>query len=167
MIDGITFWLHILGVTIFVGPQIFLFLASMPAIRLIDDKPTRLKVMRVMTKRFGYLAMAAMALIVLTGISNLGSVQSETGVDIGSFEFRYSWILLSKLILVGITISFTIIHGMFIGPRLLRIQEEARGGERKLKLASIGLSAINLLIAVGIIYAASILAQHDFSLRPV
>ena len=167
MIDAITFWLHILGAAIWVGPQFFLFIASMPAVRLIEDQPTRTSVMRVMTRRFGYLAMAAMVIIVLTGISNLGSVQADTGINIGSFEFRYAWILLAKLILVGITIAFTMIHAMFIGPRLLRLQEEAHRVKGRMRALSISLSALNLLIAIGIIYAASVLAQHDFSLRPI
>jgi len=167
MTSAITFWLHILAVAIFVGPQFFLFLASMPAIKVIEDRETRLRVMRVMTKRFGYIAMAAMLLILLTGMSNVGSVQSDTGINILSPEFRYSWIFTAKMVMVAILVLFTGAHAMFIGPRLLKLQEDAREGVKKLRTASIVISALNLLLAVGIIYTASVLAQHDFSLRPI
>ena len=169
MTSAITFWLHILAVTVWVGPQLFLFLAAMPAVRLIDDPTTRARVMRVMTRRFGYLAAAAMIVIVLTGLSNLGQVQDDTGLDIYSFDFRYSWIFLTKMILVSLTIVFTLLHALVLGPRLLRFQEAAReqgasGGPRAL---SIVISALNLLIAIAIIYAASLLGDHSFSFQPV
>lgn len=169
MTGAITFWLHILAVTVWVGPQLFLFLAAMPGIRLIDDPTTRARVMRVMTRRFGYLAAAAMIIIILTGLSNLGQNQDDTGLDIYSFDFRYSWIFLTKMILVGLTIGFTLLHGFVTGPRLLRLQEAASGQDASggLRALSIVVSALNLLIAIAIIYAASLLANHSFSFQPV
>ena len=167
MTSAITFWLHILAVAIFVGPQFFLFLASMPAVRVIEDRDTRLRVMRVMTRRFGYIAMGALLIILLTGLSNVGSVQSDTGINILSPDFRYTWIFTAKMIMVGVLVAFTGAHAMFIGPRLLRLQEDAHGGQKKLRTISIVISALNLLLAIAIIYTASLLAQHDFSLRPM
>jgi uncharacterized membrane protein len=71
MTESITPWIHILAATIWVGPQLFLFVASVPALRLIDDRATRVRVMRTTAVRFGYLAAAAMVVLVLCGISNL------------------------------------------------------------------------------------------------
>ncbi|TMB96804.1 MAG: hypothetical protein E6J42_08690 [Chloroflexi bacterium] len=68
---AVTPWLHILAVAVWVGPQFFLFIAAVPAIRTIDDMRVRANVMRTITTRFGWMAWAALAVIVLTGISNI------------------------------------------------------------------------------------------------
>src|SRR5207244_9868561 len=78
MSDAVTPWLHILAVSVWVGPQFFLFIAALPAIRTIEDRQARARVMRVIVTRFGWLAWAAMAVIVLTGISNLFQVGGDT-----------------------------------------------------------------------------------------
>jgi uncharacterized membrane protein len=53
MSDAITPWLHILAVTVWVGPQFFLFIAALPAIRTIEDRQTRARVMRMIVTRVG------------------------------------------------------------------------------------------------------------------
>ena len=47
MSEAITLWLHLLAVTVWLGPQFFLFLAAIPALRAIDDAETRARVMRI------------------------------------------------------------------------------------------------------------------------
>ena len=37
MSEAITPWVHILAVSAWLGPQLFLFVAAVPAIRIIDD----------------------------------------------------------------------------------------------------------------------------------
>jgi uncharacterized membrane protein len=48
-------WMHILGVALLVGPQFFLALAWIPASREITDLRARVKAMRTITRRFGYI----------------------------------------------------------------------------------------------------------------
>jgi len=67
-------WLHVIAATIWVGPQFFLFIAAVPAMRTVEDVQTRARAMRVLTTRFGWLAWGAMAVLVLTGIGNLFQV---------------------------------------------------------------------------------------------
>ena len=86
MSDAVTPWLHILAVTVWVGPQFFLFIAALPAIRTIEDRQARARVMRVIVTRFGWLAWAAMAVIVLTGISNLFQVGGDKGQRLLQFR---------------------------------------------------------------------------------
>jgi uncharacterized membrane protein len=41
MSEAITPWLHVLAVSVWVGPQFFLFLAAVPALRTIEDRQLR------------------------------------------------------------------------------------------------------------------------------
>src|SRR2546428_7207541 len=122
MSDAVTPWLHILAVTVWVGPQFFLFIAALPAIRTIEDRQARARVMRVIVTRFGWLAWAAMAVIVLTGISNLFQVGGDTPLSWSTpFDFPYGPIFPEKMVLVGITVRLTPVHTFLLGapqPRL-------------------------------------------------
>lgn len=169
MTESITLWLHILAATVWVGPQLFLFVASVPAVRLIEDRGARARVMRLTAYRFAYLAAAAMIVLVLSGISNLFQEGAAAGIDLSSFDNRYAWIFLAKMILVGLTVVFTAVHALVIGPRLLALQESASeaGAAARLKALSIASSALNLVLAIAIIYVAVLLANHEFSFAPV
>ncbi len=169
MTESITFWLHMLAATVWVGPQLFLFVASVPAVRLIEDRETRARVMRLTAYRFGYLAAAAMIVLVLSGISNLFQEGADADTDLSSFDNRYAWVFLAKMILVGLTVVFTAVHALVIGPRLLALQGSASedGAATRLKVLSVASSALNLVLAIAIIYVAALLANHAFSFKPV
>ena len=87
MAEAINPWIHILAATIWVGPQVFLFVAAVPALRTVEDTQVRARAMRVLTTRFGYLAWGALAVLVVTGIDNL--YEHDQSVD-GRFARRHS-----------------------------------------------------------------------------
>ncbi|MFB3053216.1 MAG: hypothetical protein ACE1ZT_05060, partial [Dehalococcoidia bacterium] len=60
MSEAITPWIHIVAVAVWLGPQFFMFLVTVPAVRVIEDPEVRLRVMKVIVTRFGWLAWAAM-----------------------------------------------------------------------------------------------------------
>ena len=60
-------WVHILGVALLVGPQFFMAYAWIPASRNIDDLRVRVKAMRTITRRFGYVGGAGIVLLVCAG----------------------------------------------------------------------------------------------------
>ncbi len=172
MTDAIPFWFHILGVTVWVGPQFFLFLVAMPAVRLIEDPRVRLRVMRILTGRFGWLALAAMVVIVLSGISNVYDRMLDDDLDVFNFDLRYAWIFVAKMALVGLAVAFTTLHSFVVGPRLLQLQEQAaassdEGEVAALRRASMLFSVLGLLATLGALFAAALLADHRFALRPV
>ena len=84
-------WLHILGIALFVGPQFFLAFAWLPASRGIDDLPTRVKAMRTITTRFGYVGGVGLALIVIAGSYLIATWRSYYAVldDIGFISLRF------------------------------------------------------------------------------
>ncbi len=169
MSEAITPWIHIVAVTVWLGPQFFLFVAAVPAVRVIEDAEVRLRVMRVIVNRFGWLVWAAMAVIVLSGVSNLFQEQSDTALDLSSSDLRYFHIFTTKMVLVGLIVILTALHTFVIGPRQLRLQEEMGSDSAevaRLRRLSIVISGVALLASVAVVYVAALLANHEFSFKP-
>jgi uncharacterized membrane protein len=154
--DAVNPWLHILAATIWVGPQVFLFAAAVPAVRTIEDTKERARVMRMLTTRFGYLGWGAMAVLVITGIGSL--YEHELDVDV-LFDLNWGTIFEVKMALVIATIVLTALHSFVIGPRMLRMQESASSETdlASLRRASIVISGVNGLLALGILFSAALL----------
>src|SRR3990172_41330 len=131
MSDAVTPWLHILAVTVWVGPQFFLFVAAVPAVRTIEDRALRARVMRVIVTRFGWMAWAAMGVIVLSGISNIFQEADEFD-HLLDFEYRWMSVFALKMVLVGVMVLLTAVHTWVIGPRQLALSERADAGEAEL-----------------------------------
>lgn len=167
MIDAITPWVHIVAVTVWIGPQFFMFLVTVPAVRVIEDPAVRLQVMRVIVTRFGWLAWAAMAVIVLTGVSNLFQEANEFDY-VWDTEYRYFQIFSTKMVLVGLMVILTAVHTFVIGPKQLRLMEEMRGDSTEaagLRRVSIIVSSLTLLISIAVVYAGALLANHAYSFQ--
>ncbi|MBF6599932.1 MAG: CopD family protein [Dehalococcoidia bacterium] len=160
--SALVLWLHILAATLFVGPQAFLFMAAVPAMRTIDDVEARLKATRVVTSRFGWIGGGALLVLILTGIGNYMHAS-----DTGLLDFnRYAFVLQLKLALVAVVVVLTLLHGGVLGRRLLRLQREG-AGEAELAATrrwSIVLSSVVFVLSVAILLLAALLAS-DWSRR--
>ena len=164
MTEAINPWLHILAATIWVGPQVFLFVAAVPAVRTVEDAQVRARIMRVLTTRFGYLAWGAMLVLVVSGIGNLFEIAPVDPGDIN--DINYGTIFMVKMGLVIATVILTALHSFVIGPGMLRAQESATD-EALLAPArrlSIGISGANLLLSLGILFTAALL-NTEFALE--
>jgi uncharacterized membrane protein len=170
MSEAITPWLHILAVSVWVGPQIFLFAAALPAIRTIEDRQARARVMRVIVTRFGWLAWIAMGVIVLSGISNLFQVGGDTPLSWASAnDFRYGRIFAEKMVLVGIAVVLTAVHTFVVGPRQLALYEQMDADSTqvaRLRRVSIAISVTSLLASIFAIFMGALLADHAYSFEP-
>jgi uncharacterized membrane protein len=154
--EAVNPWLHILAATIWVGPQIFLFVAAVPAVRTIQDARERARVMRVLTTRFGFLAWGAMIVLVITGIGNMYEEDLDTDV---LFDLNWGTIFEVKMTLVILTIVLTALHSFVIGPRMMRAQESVTDESQlsSMRRFSIAISAVNGLLALGILFCAALL----------
>ncbi len=168
MSEAITPWLHILAVSVWIGPQFFLFIAAVPAVRTIEDVQTRARVMRVIVTRFGWLAWGAMLVIVLSGISNLFQEADDFG-HIFDGDYRYLRIFMEKMVLVGIAVALTAVHTFIVGPRQMALNEQMDADPEqtaRLRRISIALSAVALLASIGAVYLGAVLGNHDYSFQP-
>ena len=161
--EAINPWLHVFAATVWVGPQVFLFAVAVPAVRTVADVKERARLMRLITTRFGYLAWGAMAVLVITGIGNL--CEKDEGTE---FLFDHNWgvIFQVKMTLVILTVLLTAIHSFVIGPRILAAQESVSDESQiaSMRRFSIMVSAVNAVIALGILFCAAAL-NTDFALR--
>lgn len=164
--EGINAWVHITAATIWVGPQFFLAIAAVPAVRTIEDARVRAQVMRVITRRFGYLAWGAMAVLVVSGVGNLFEITREK-IPLGDLNsFNYGPILSAKIVLVIATIALTALHSFVLGPRIAALQESAatEAEVASARRSSMIVSGVNLLLALGILFCAALL-NTTFALK--
>jgi len=170
MSEAVTPWLHILAVAIWVGPQFFLFIAAIPAVRTIEDRAVRAKVMRVIVTRSGWMAWAAMLVIVLTGISNLFQVGGDTPLNWASAnDFRFGRIFMEKMVFVGLAVGLTAVHTFVVGPRQLALNEQMDADPEeasRLRRLSIVMSAVALLASVLAIFMGALQANRSYSFEP-
>ena len=161
--DAVNPWIHIIAATIWVGPQVFLFVAAVPAVRTVEDAQVRARIMRVLTTRFVYLVWGAMFVLVITGIGNLFEHNLEVDVLL---DLNYGRILEVKIALVIATVALTALHSFVVGPRLLRLQESVADEAQiaSTRRSSIIISASNLVLALGILFAAALL-NTNFALE--
>ena len=149
-------WLHILAATIWVGPQVFLFVAVVPAVRTGEDLQVRARLMRVLTTRFGYLAWGAMVVLVITGVGNL--YEHPLDVDV-LFDLNFGRIFEIKMTLVIATVVLTALHSFVLGPRVLKLQESVTDQAQiaSVRRLSIIVSSVNGVLALSILFMGALL----------
>ena len=156
--EAVNPWIHILAATIWVGPQVFLFVAAVPAVRTIEDLQVRTRVMRVITTRFNYLAWGALTVLVITGIANL--YEHDLEVD-QLFDLNFGVVFQVKMTLLIATVALTGLHSFVLGPRVLRMQESAVDAAEiaPVRRWSIIVSAVIMLLALGIVFCGALLSS--------
>ncbi len=156
--EAVNPWIHILAATIWVGPQVFMMVATVPAVRTIEDMQVRAKVMRVLTKRFNYLAWGALTVLVITGIANL--YEHELSVE-QLFDLNFGIVFQVKMTLLIATVVLTALHSFVLGPRVLNMQESAvdEADIAPIRRWSIIVSSANGLIALAIVFCGALLSS--------
>ena len=81
-------------------------------------------------------------------------------------DLNYGRILEVKIALVIATVALTALHSFVVGPRLLRLQESVADEAQiaSTRRSSIIISASNLVLALGILFAAALL-NTNFALE--
>lgn len=168
MIAVIPLWLHIIAATIWVGSQVMMFAAVIPAGRQIDDLQQRVRFLKGLTTRFGWLGAGALTFLVLTGIDNVSRYAPG-----GIFDYRYGFVLTVKLVMVTAIIALTFYHTLVIGPRLLQEQDVVASGVAtdparlpRLRRASVMTSSVILLLSLAVLFCAALL-RTPFSFHSI
>ncbi|MBE0609208.1 MAG: hypothetical protein IH609_07505, partial [Dehalococcoidia bacterium] len=171
----ITFiWLHILGITLWVGPQFFLAAAWVPASRQITDMPTRLAAMRTITRRFGYLGGGGLVLTMIAGLYLVTSWRDFYAVpgDVGFTELRYGVVFIIKMMVLAVMLAVSALHMFVLGPRQLdRLEAQARGENvteeelRSVRKQSMFLSISGLVLTLAIMVMGVTLNTASWSLQ--
>lgn len=173
----ITFlWLHLLGVALWVGPQVFLAVAWGPASRQIADLPTRVAAMKTMTRRFGYLGGVGLALIIVAGTYLVFTWRDYYAIP-GDTEFtslRFGVWFIVKMNVLVLMLVVVGLHIVWAGPKQLRLYEAMARGEpvdeaalRRVRAVSMTLSLLGLLLSLVMMVMGVMIGTSEWSFQEV
>lgn len=159
-------WIHLLAAIAWIGGMLFIVLVLMPVLRSALPTTERTLLFARVGRRYGTLSWISLTLLVVTGFLN-GERRGIRWTHL--LDSDYGQTLALKLLLVAIVIVITLIHAIFFGPRITALAERARildvdgtagsSDSKRLQVASIALSAVNLLLnLIIVLLAASLVA---------
>lgn len=173
----ITFlWLHLLGVALWVGPQVFLAVAWVPASRQIADLPTRVAAMKTMTRRFGYLGGVGIGLIVVAGSYLIATWRDFYAIpeDASFLSLRFGLWFTVKMVVLVVMLAVVGLHMGWAGPKQLRLYEAMARGEpvdeaalRRVRAVSMTLSLLGLALTLAIMVMGVMIGTGSWSFQEV
>lgn len=173
-LHAVFLWTHILGIALWVGPQVFLVVGWPPAARAIADPVTKVEAIRILTRRFAYLGGFGLLLVVGAGTYLVLAWPSYYAVPWRSafLEVWFGPLFFTKLALVITMLTVTALHMFWVGPAQLAAmaaqargepisdEEVARARRRSRTLSVTGLLLTFIIMAIG-----ATLATARFSTR--
>lgn len=151
-------WIHLLAAVGWVGGTIFLSLALAPSYRALASKPDAGALFRTSAKRFRLIVWGAVAVLVLTGpmlVLSHGWPLFEPA--------RWPFPLGIKLALVAALLVLTLAHDLVFGPRVRTIlalpTDKRTASDQTFLTAATWLPRIALLLSLGVLFAAVVLAR--------
>jgi uncharacterized membrane protein len=147
---ALSFWL---------GGQLFLVLVVRPVLaRSLPERSQRTALTADLGRQFSPLAWASLGILVVTGwlLGTHRHVQWTALLATGS---DYARILATKIVLVGIVLALTLVHGRSIGPRFAALARSGHASDRArtqhLARWSRVVSGLNLLLTFLIVFLAA------------
>jgi putative copper resistance protein D len=159
----VSIWLHMVAAGVWVGSMIFFAVAVVPLFRDPDLRAVRARLLGRLGVGFRRVGWAALALLIITGATNL-LVRDVTLGQLLSREFwssRWGTVLGSKLVLVLVALVLSAIHDLYLGPRALRLAAENPDGAEthRLRRAAAHLGRLTLLVSLAITVLGVVLAR--------
>jgi len=173
-LHAVALWVHVFGIAIWVGPQIFLIVGWPAASAAISDPVTRVEVVRVLTRRFAYLGGFGLLLVVGAGVSMVLAWPSYYAVPwrAAFFEVWFGPLFFAKLAIVIVMLAITARHMFVVGPAQIEAMAAAARGEpiapevvASVRRRSRRLSFTGLLLTFVIMSLGAVLATARFSTR--
>jgi len=147
-------WLHLLAAITWIGGMIFITLIFSPSTRNLPQA-VRSQLFQTVGKATQAVGWIAILVLLATGILNVIHLQIRWNTLIGRM-------LIIKLSLVSAILILSALHDFILGPRLAARIREAAGQDPSthlLRKLVQGLARVNLLLALGIIYLAVLIAR--------
>lgn len=146
-------FLHVLGVSVWLGGMLFLGLIAVPAARASGDQGAARRLITAVARRFGVLGGAAWVVILMTG----GALMSHRDVSFADLtDTDYGQKILAKLVLLLLVGVAVVVHGMWQGPRVRRAEESGDAAQaRKWKMVGGVLDTFMLLATLAALWLAT------------
>ena len=146
----ISVWLHIIGVSFWIGGMLFLPMVLLPAIK---DHPDRRNLLMATGLKFRFFGYVVLTLLLATGILNM----YLRGIDL-SWKFlvisRYGKLVIVKLLLFVLILTVSLVHDVHARKRLLNDEEL-----RKFKIIARWSGRILLIISLAMAYIGVVLSR--------
>jgi putative copper export protein len=148
--DTVVRSLHLIGAATWAGGLIFLAVA-VSVVRRSAPPDSRIEILRALARAFAVVGGLALLVLIATG-TDLASDRDAWGQ---LTETSYGKTLLAKLILVGVVVGLTLLHGLVQGPALTRLRrlslerpdDAALQGRIRREAAVSGVISILILLA--------------------
>lgn len=153
--------LHVLAALFWLGGMFFLAAVGAPVLRSVEPAGLRADLFRRVGTRFRAAGWMAIAVLIVTGVTNLalrGVLDAET---LGSGVFwrgRYGQVLAWKLALVTAMVSLAAIHDFALGPLASRHPPDSQRARTARRRAS-WLARVNVVLGVALVLVAVRLAR--------
>ena len=145
-------WLHVIGVSFWIGGMLFLPMVLLPAIK---DHPDRRNLLMTTGLKFRFAGYIVLTLLLITGILNM----YLRGIDL-SWKFlvisRYGKLVITKLFLFLLIIAVSLLHDVQARKNLLSEKEKmrfktiAKWSGRILLIISLAMAFIGVLLSRGV-----------------
>jgi uncharacterized membrane protein len=176
-VDNISLVVHTLSAAVLVGGMVLLFFAVTPATWPIEDELVRRGLIRVVTRRFAFMTVGALGLLLLTGIYQLMTdTITPAAVRDDMMAFRFGPVFMAKMFFTVTLVVVIGVHGMRFGPRIARAtdaviaapeDDEARWQLENLRRTSLIFSFVMLVIGVTVLAMGVTLGNHGYAHIPI
>jgi uncharacterized membrane protein len=150
--------IHLLAAVAWIGGMIFLAFVLAPIIRGENVTAQHVALFRSAARRFRVVAWLSIVSLVVTGPFLLQAKQMSLGVPAD-----WPAVFRIKIGLVGLLLLLTIVHDLYLGPRAGRLTKipvaDRTPFERRLITTGRWLARLSLLVALGVVVAAVVLAR--------
>ncbi len=155
-VETIVLWVHLLSAVLFVGGSLFFWLVLEPVTRARSgNESERTAFVGAVARRFGTFSTPLLVVLVVTGLYNASWYLPTTSALWTSLSGE---VLLAKALTVVVLIALVYLHGLYYGPKIVRLAREQRYDElRALRRRSRTVSFVNLALMVVVLFEAALL----------
>src|SRR6476646_5476229 len=146
----ISVWLHIIGVSFWIGGMLFLPMVLLPSIK---DHPDRRNLLMQTGLKFRFFGYIVLTLLLLTGISNM----FLRGVDVSwkfLFTSNYGKLVITKFLLFLTILAVSLVHDAQARKRLSTDEERKR-----FKIIALWSGRILLIVSLVMAYIGVVLSR--------
>lgn len=163
---ALSVWIHIVAACAWVGSMIFFAVALVPVLRSEALKSVAPLVIRKVGPRFRWLGLVSLALLLVTGTTNLWL--RGVGLDaLGQLLFwrsPFGRALAWKLLLVLLVWILTALHDVVSGKTALETlrRDPTSPAARRTRFLASSMGRAMLILSLGIVFCASALVRGGF-----
>jgi putative copper export protein len=146
----ISVWLHIIGVSFWIGGMLFLPMVLLPSIK---DHPDRRNLLMQTGLKFRFFGYIVLTLLLVTGISNM----FLRGMDVSwkfLFTSRYGKLVITKILLFLTILLVSLVHDVQARKRLSTEEEKKR-----FKIIALWSGRILLIVSIVMAYIGVVLSR--------